>query len=502
MGKATIAGGGTAGLYNVTVDYGAAEIAAQVAVIDQQIADRQADLADAVAAVAATDAAFTTALAAADVAIDLYAADPTDDRRQAMNAAAQELARISGERRVAEARRASLATIILSLQADKAQLQDVRTSETRAAWCVDYTEDATGEVATIEVPGEVGTLVIAPGGRSPTAADGKLVARGAQAAHQAYYNAAILPGWQRFVHPYRVGTLTAKDGDTGTVNLDAAVSSAADLQVRDAETISAPIVYMTCNGRVFDPGDRVVVDTRGPTIIGFESNPKSCGPEFRYFNIRVERIPTGIGSFENFAWVATSCDPIIIDGLEYDAINARDYHDGLTLQANPTGTTCELDSARDGYVTSCASGAQTTTGDPAVIGQLSGLGTSNPIGQFSAGQSLTATPGAATTIEGFDAYESLTVYYSSHALIKIIRPDAFARSFGCLDPVNRTNHGIVGVIDQTTLPEIAFGGLEWEPLGILSGDFYDVPDAVPPFPQPQPGVSFEIRALYRSKAPA
>lgn len=278
MGRAVVNSHLGEGLYSVTLDYGSTEIGLAVARIDAQIADRQADLADAVAAVAATDAAFAAAVAAADVAIDLYAADPTDERRQAMNAAAQELARVSATRRVAEARRQTLATVVLSLQADKAQLQSVRTTETRQAWCADYSLSLTtvGDVSTIEIPGEVGTLVISPGGAGVAREDGRLVARGAQAPHQAFYNAAILPGWQRFVHPYRSGTLTAKSGDTGTVNLDAAVSSAAEIQVRDEQTISAPIRYMTCDGAAFETGDRVVVDMRGPIIIGFESNPRAC----------------------------------------------------------------------------------------------------------------------------------------------------------------------------------------------------------------------------------
>ena len=77
------------------------------------------------------------------------------------------------------------------------------------AWCADLTEDATGEVKTIEVNGEFGAegsiRVVAPQEVAPSLAAGDVVAREVQAGAQAYFNAAILPGWQKFKPTYRPG---------------------------------------------------------------------------------------------------------------------------------------------------------------------------------------------------------------------------------------------------------------------------------------------------------
>jgi len=175
-------------------------------------------------------------------------------------------------------------------------LRGVETEKTLDLWCADYTEDGSGEVATIEVPGEFSTqsetdaagtrtslsdpsLVIAPGCRAPTEDDGQMIARGAQDPNQVYYNAAILPGWQRHIHPWRVGTIDSIDSSANTcaLTLDQERSSANGLVVGDIEELEdVAIQYMTCNAAAFDVGDRVIVDMSGPTVVGFEAGPRSC----------------------------------------------------------------------------------------------------------------------------------------------------------------------------------------------------------------------------------
>jgi len=176
------------------------------------------------------------------------------------------------------------------------QLNSYRASLTLNAWCADYTEAASGEVATLEIPNEPKTVLIAPAGRAPFDADGELRMRALMTPPQAYYNAAILPGWQKFKPTYRSGVITAISGDTADVLLDEAKSSASDIadiglvnvefDVNQTSTLTnVPIVYQDCNGSVFEVGDGVVVQFMSqswstPRIIGFLSNPRQCGPWF------------------------------------------------------------------------------------------------------------------------------------------------------------------------------------------------------------------------------
>jgi hypothetical protein len=133
---------------------------------------------------------------------------------------------------------------------------------------------------------------------------------------QAYYNAAILPGWQKFKPTYRSGVITAISGDTADVLLDEAKSSASDIadiglvnvefDVNQTTTLTnVPIVYQDCNGTVFEVGDGVVVQFMSqswsaPRIIGFLSNPKLCN---KWYLIAYIRIASTNGPI-NYEWQA------------------------------------------------------------------------------------------------------------------------------------------------------------------------------------------------------
>lgn len=157
------------------------------------------------------------------------------------------------------------------------------------AWCTDLTEDLTGEVATIEVPGEgLQNLLVAPGydgaGGYLPARDGRVASRAGMNPLQLYLAAALLPGWQKFRPTYRFGTITAIDYNTDTANvaLADARSSAQDLQINlESSLRDVPVVYMSCDSGAFEIGDEVVVrfvdqDWTKPTVIGFKSRPKGC----------------------------------------------------------------------------------------------------------------------------------------------------------------------------------------------------------------------------------
>ena len=194
-----------------------------------------------------------------------------------------------------------LQSSLLSDRAERNRLQSIPSDPQQSAWCADYTEELTGEVGTVEVTGEgeVGQfatwrrVIIRPGYENRAnynaARDGQMFHREGQFGYQAYFNAAILPGVQRWRPQYRIGVLTAVDNGAHTcsLNLQSEESSAQGLIVDPPSLALAgvPIDYMECNSDVFETGDRVLVEFQGrdwdsPKVIGFESNPRPCLPKY------------------------------------------------------------------------------------------------------------------------------------------------------------------------------------------------------------------------------
>lgn len=160
---------------------------------------------------------------------------------------------------------------------------------TISAWCADLTEDLSGSVGTIEVPGERGTVLIQPGHDGNAAydsdRDGQIQPIIASPAAQVFYNLAMLPGWQKWKPNFRFGTITAIDTDLDTcsVDVEAAASSAQGLDVNQAISISdITIEYMDCDSAAFEVGDDVLIKFEGndwasPKVVGFKDNPQPCG---------------------------------------------------------------------------------------------------------------------------------------------------------------------------------------------------------------------------------
>lgn len=291
MGKGTITGNLGEGLYTITVDSGQARADASILVLQIQLSDLDAQIAATTSEKNALDAEVASLQADYDAEIAAYVAAgpnaPTDALERALFALQF---RVSG--------RNQKATELQRLQADRSssarrlnELQALNLTQSVSAWCVDYTANATGEVATIEIPGEPSRpFLIAPGGRAPTAADGKLLAREVMTGPQAYFNAAILPGWQKFKPTYRRGVITAINiaNDTADVTLYDDRSSADALVINQTSTLSnVPIVYQDCNADVFELGDDCVVEFQGqnwsnPKVIGFLNNPRVCS-YFRFY---------------------------------------------------------------------------------------------------------------------------------------------------------------------------------------------------------------------------
>lgn len=282
MGKATIVGGGTDGLYTVDLDYGTADI-------DQQIADLQAVVDASDAAIDALNAErviaqgeVNDASAAVDLAIEAFRAGTGE--LTAIATATTALMEASKERNdlrrrigIHKLRKSNVQTQIGILQ------QELLTRRTEA-WCCTYTEEAIGVVGTIEINGELPDPILVPECAAWTPADGDLRDRLAMSGAAAYHGAAILPGWQKFSPTYRIGTITSIDSESDTchVTLEGALSSAQGLNINQSEAIEdVPIVYLDCNSGPFEVADRVVVKFVGqrwdsPQVIGFESNPKPC----------------------------------------------------------------------------------------------------------------------------------------------------------------------------------------------------------------------------------
>lgn len=294
MARATVLSDLGEGLYRVRMDYGRAQRDAEVARLTADIAAMTAE----VSGLELTLEAFKVAeeapaQAAADAAVAHYVtvskALPRDDAGvkaaiESHSAAVKALFEVRARYGLLDTLINDRKMALAGLERRRAEMINAEVEEDRDVWCADYTLDAAGEVAAIAVPGEDQQVVIAPGAPAPAPQLGQLLARELQTGPQAFFNAAILPGWQRWMPTHRIGTVTAVDvvADTLDVTLDPAGSSAQGLPINDATTLAdVPVQYMTCNAAAFTPGDRALVAFDGqawdaPRVIGFADHPRPC----------------------------------------------------------------------------------------------------------------------------------------------------------------------------------------------------------------------------------
>lgn len=309
MGKAKIIESLGAGLYTVQRDYGAEKLAALIAVLDQRIADQVIALAALDEAIAGLEAKSEEVRETFEVAeFELAeAATPTDpapeEQMKAFEAAVNGLNKITGELQGIRTQRSQASLLKLELEKRKAAILSAEPAESELAWCADFTEGATGDVGTIEIPGEAQTyfvpkevesdpasvaLLVRPQGTAPgydAFRDGVLLPREWMSPEQAFFNAAILPGWQRWEPTYRSGRIVAisADSQTCSVELNPAISSASELPVNPSATTlhAVPVDYMSCGIDAFEEGDEVVIELQArdwlqPKVIGFLHHPKPC----------------------------------------------------------------------------------------------------------------------------------------------------------------------------------------------------------------------------------
>lgn len=289
MGVCKILGGGADGRYQIELDFGSAQKAALLAAINAAINKNALDILQAEAKVAEAEAEEQAMFG---VLTDLITAITTGTAEEAANAAieypkrAEEAAQLRARNASVRYTLSRLTVARKSLSEYLAQFTTFSATTTRDAWCADLTTNraAGSYVATMEIKGEPDLVVIAPGARAWNAADGQMLGREMMSPWQVFWNAAVLPGWQKWKPTYRWGTITTIDYDANTcsVALADALSSAQRLGVNQVSTIdNVPISYMTCNAEAFEVGDRVIVQFilqswRMPSVVGFLDNPFSC----------------------------------------------------------------------------------------------------------------------------------------------------------------------------------------------------------------------------------
>ncbi len=288
MGWGTITGGGTDGLYTLALDYGSATRDQWLAGIDSWILQLNIQIAGREAAVLDAQAKTEAAQAALQELINDLASGPEDQSPRLMAEIGIATAKFAQAQAAEDAVRIPRDAMIQErngLAKRKRDLESAVVTGTKQAWCVDLTEDATGYVATIEIPGEDQAVLIAPGGRQPVLTrDGILTAREVMSPEQVFLAAALLPGVQKFKPTYRKGTITYVDADANIANvlLDKANSSAASLDINQTPTLNGvPVRYMECDAAAFEVGSRVVVEFEGqswqsPRVIGFVDHPQPC----------------------------------------------------------------------------------------------------------------------------------------------------------------------------------------------------------------------------------
>jgi hypothetical protein len=222
---------------------------AVLATLNTRLAAKTASLTQTETKITSAEAERATLQAALDTANANFIAAPSDLTRQAVDAATEDL--LNNEEKLSQ----------LRMLKSSLDLQIKNINNEIVIW--------SAKTAT----------------ETPIYGDGQLWSRELLSPEQVYFNAAILPGWQRDKPTYRWGTASNIDYDNNkmTVTLSATpTSSAQGLNVNKVGTLTdVPIVYLTCNAGAFADGDRVVVEFTNqswndPKVIGFVDNPQAC----------------------------------------------------------------------------------------------------------------------------------------------------------------------------------------------------------------------------------
>lgn len=143
----------------------------------------------------------------------------------------------------------------------------------------------------IEIDGTPALIVLSGDPFSAVSAPerSRVVARQTMSPEQAFFNAAILPGWQKFKPTYRWGTVTGVNFDDDTIDVELAPTSSTGqrLEINQADNLAAVPLFYPGNVYAFAVADRVVVqflsqDWNSPRVIGFLDTPRNGRITFSY----------------------------------------------------------------------------------------------------------------------------------------------------------------------------------------------------------------------------
>ena len=335
MGKAMIVGGGDDGLYTIERIYNDTVYQQQKAMLEGQITGADERIAELDSEINEAEGEASEAYSNVQAAQDDYVQAVRDgegigDAKTLLDGAMSVWSALQGRLQGLRTNRQVQVGSRLSAQKRLHMLESAQPPGLEQAWCADHVEDASGEVETIEAPGEPQRpLVIAP--QHPDGAGsgpgGKLQPREWMAPAQAYVNAALLPGWQYWRPTYRVGTISDIDGNTCTVRLDPEQSTAQGLPVNQQSVlVDVPIDYMDCDGEAFEDDDRVVVRFKNqswasPVVVGFVSEPRECElPLFALWEVSTASDPSteNVAAFDGNTLDGFACYTCCFDGPQTD----------------------------------------------------------------------------------------------------------------------------------------------------------------------------------------
>lgn len=290
MGKGQIVSADGEGAYRLKILYDRERAEAQITRLEEEITALDASIANKDTEIAAAEDEAEYRAQVLDAKIHEHTLAPTEASEQAVKDATREHA--EAVRLVASLRQAQAYMRLRVVACEKriAWMQEEMAEDIEVdAWCADYNEELTGEVGTVEVGREGGTLhVIVPGGEDGAGAaydaarDGQLQSPASSTPSAAFVNYALLPGVAKWRPRYRTGTITALDGDTCALTIAPARSTHQSFDANASGTLTGvPIEYMSCNGAAFQEGDDVIVEFTGqawtaPTVVGFVRQPKRC----------------------------------------------------------------------------------------------------------------------------------------------------------------------------------------------------------------------------------
>ena len=306
MGMGVIVGGGPCGRYKVRLIREKQALVDQRAMLEDRLAGHELEYQRRMVIVGEALDELEAAIQALDDAINLTGG------LNAIRAAEQ---RVRRARFALQAADNAAAIASANATQTRNQLRDliIKDDPEIDVWCADWSTSLTGTVGTIEVNGEGGNQVlIRPGfhdqAQYKPGRDGMMQWREAMTPEQAYYNAAILPGWQKWKPTYRIGIVLGITAENPPrLNIDFRPidprSSAQDLGINQAGVVTAQVDYMSDTlASEFSAGDRVIVEFREqnwrkPVVIGFADGPKPVISTGQFWRLGQNFNPnTGAGS--------------------------------------------------------------------------------------------------------------------------------------------------------------------------------------------------------------